>query len=206
MPKAVRKRKSGTGSCVGTCVGALRRCARRSAAGARRRKIARTIPVVRVRSQAECAPENIAFDRFFQNTDTGEALVDAFLSVAGNKHERDIALEQRLGDWINKLATEIDVQDRCFRRLPIQQPYRLCDTAADASDAQTKIFQLLLKNHRDQRLVFDHHDVAAGHPGRVHVCRPRHRQALRFTVSRARHRNRAAQAFGRQSNSVLPES
>src|SRR5436190_19010073 len=105
--------------------------------------------------------ERLALYRLFQNFDERVAPVDAFAAVSRHKHERDSAIEQAIGDRIDELATQIDVEDRSLRRIVLDGPHGVRHACAGRRDTDAEIRQLILQDHRDQRLILDDQNALA---------------------------------------------
>src|SRR5437868_3965735 len=83
--------------------------------------------------------ERRALHRLFQNFDERVAPVDAFAAVSRHEHERDAAVEQAVGDRIDELATQIDVEDRSLRRIVLDGPHGVRHACAGRRDTDAEI-------------------------------------------------------------------
>src|SRR5690349_14118663 len=65
--------------------------------------------------------QHLSLDRLFQDTDRRVARIDAFAAVARHEDEWNAAIEQAIGDRVDQLSGEIDVEDRRVGRMLVDR-------------------------------------------------------------------------------------
>src|SRR5262249_18012411 len=115
---------------------------------------------VRLAEQAgKRGPELLSLKRFLQGGAAAIGLGQAALAVAGDKNERQIALGQNVGDWIDLLTVKVDVEDGGVEFAVGRKFTRLRNRADGGHDAVAKLVQHVLEQHADQILILDHENA-----------------------------------------------
>src|SRR3954470_5864341 len=98
-------------------------------------------------------------ERLLQHRAVAVEVLDAGTAVPGREDEGHAAAVQRLGNGVDRLAREIDVEDREIERLVRNEFERRSEPGGGTYDFAAEIEQHVLEQERDRGLVLDDEDA-----------------------------------------------
>jgi len=96
--------------------------------------------------------------RFLQDRPGTIRLHEVGRAIGGDKDIRQTAGSELIGNGIDQLAGDIEIEHRGLHRLAVKKLKRLGYTAGGADDSTAKFHQHVLELERDQSLVLDDED------------------------------------------------
>src|SRR6266508_6730511 len=100
--------------------------------------------------------------RLLDDRHLSESAVDTLHTVAGDEYEWNFPRHQHVGDRINELSPELDVDDAGVDIIMDGRDHGLRHSAERADDGKSQLGQDVPHHHGDQNFVLDQQDAIAG--------------------------------------------